>query len=396
MSTLRPALRKGLSIFLLLTFSAGLAAATVQDLYETRVPTAGEDLASRNQAIADALALVMVKLTGRDPAPGVAELAPQAAGFVQQFRFERVMGPEGQADSRLWVRFDKTGLDRAMRQRGLPLWGDSRPGVLVWLAAEQGGARELVSPEMPLAKALRDAADARGLPVQWPLLDLEDQSRLSAADVWSDYSEGIEQASSRYNQPLVLAGRLRQVAADHWEARWSLYRQDRPQEDFTTTGEHAAQALQAAVSRLTDQLVARYAPLGTGGDGPGHLVVRVEDVRSVADYARVLALLGDREAVDRVWLRASEGDALELTVLSRGGRDALARVLDLAGPLERLPDLPSPPPAPSPDQLPAAPLPAPGTSDTPPPADGTPAAAPQPPTAVAPPERVDLRYRLVR
>lgn len=407
MSIFRPALRKGLSVLLLLASSAGLWAATLPDLYETQVPAAREDLESRNQAIVQALGQVLVKLTGRDPAPGADELAGQAAGLVQQFRYERLIDPQGETSTRMWVRFDKTALDRAIRQRGLPLWGDRRPGVLVWLAAEQGGSRELVEPDDGLATAMRAAAQARGLPLQWPLLDLEDQSRLTAADIWSDYSEGIERASRRYDQPLVLAGRLRQVASDHWEAHWSL-RQDNQTFAFNTTGASAEEVLATAVAQVTDRLAARYAPTGAGGEGTGSLLVEIDGIRNVSDYARVFDLLGGREVVDRVRLRRSEGDRLYLSVIARGGRHALEQVLDLAGPLERLPDTPPPPPALEPVEIPApvADTPAPdgaaasATADTPAgtPPQSTPApVVPQTMPAVSPPPvLVDLRYRLIR
>ena len=112
MRTLVATIAAGLLALSIPLLAPSAVAATVAGLYEAEVAIAGEDPDSRNQAIGEALALVLVKLTGRDPAPGLAELSAQAPRYVQQFRYRRAVGEDGGAQTRLWVRFDKGGLDR--------------------------------------------------------------------------------------------------------------------------------------------------------------------------------------------------------------------------------------------------------------------------------------------
>lgn len=400
-----PALAKGLFAVWLCWLALPAHAATVAGLYEAEVPVTGRDVDQRNQAIGQALAQVLVRLTGRDPAPGGEALISQAPSYVQQYRYLSSVSPEGAPSSRLWVRFDKVGLDRALRQRGLPLWGEKRPGVLVWLGAEQGGRRQLMASDSAPARAMSAAARARGLPLQWPLLDLEDQARLTTADLWSDYAAAVKQASARYAEPLVLTGRLRQVATDHWEGRWTLYHGEDAR-GLRTAGPDAAQAAAAVVAQVTDQLAARYAPAG-GNGGPTAVRLRIEGVRDVAAYARVVKLVGDLELVDRVLLRSAAGDALVLDVLARGGRDALAQVLDLARGLRREPDPlpPAPaymPPAPQPVGPPGAPVTdgggavptQPATEQPQPDTRPAPVVGPSQPVPAPAPPPVDLVYRL--
>lgn len=395
-----PALVKGLLAVWLCCASLPATAAMVADLYETTVPVSGEDQASRNQAIGQALARVLVKLTGRDPVPGASDLIEQAPSYVQQYRYQRSLTPDGQSRTALWVRFDKLGLDRAIRGRGLPLWGESRPGMLVWLGAERDGRRELLGADADLAIATRAAAAGRGLPVQWPLMDLEDQARLTSADLWSDYAEAVKQASARYAEPLVLTGRLRQAAPDHWEGRWTLY-QDGGTRTLTSSGSDGAMAVTDAIAQLADQLAARYAPAGGGGEGVTTVRLQLNGVHGVAGYARALQQVGELDVVDRVLLRRATGDSLELAVLARGGRDALARVLDLTRGLVREPDPPPPPP-----QLPAPVLPVQPIPPVTPPAEqaGAPVVdaaeaagaevQPLTPAPPPPPPPVDLVYRV--
>jgi hypothetical protein len=348
-----------LSLGLLLILAVGPArAATVSGLYEAQVPAAGEDTASRNQAIGEALRHVLVKVTGRAPAPGAAELLPQAARYVQEYRYHRDQSADGETQTNLWVRFDKTGLDRVLRDRGLPLWGNSRPGVLVWLAMERAGRRELAGNQTPEAAAVLSYGADRGLPVQLPLMDLEDQGQLTPADLWSDYAPAVRQASARYHQPLILSGRLRQVAPDLWSTRWTLYEEEGA-ETFEVKAEDASGAIRSAIGQVAELLSGRYAPAG-GHDGEATVRLKITGVDSLQDYARALKLVGEREVVEQVAVRSVEGDSLLLAVRARGGRDALSQVLDLVRGLSREPDLVPPvaPVGPLPDSIPDTPAPA--------------------------------------
>ena len=65
-------------------------------------------------------------------------------------------------------------------------------------------------------------AQRRGMPLQLPLLDLEDQTQLTPADLWSDYQPAIRQASARYPHDVIVVGRLRAQTDGRWRGAWSI------------------------------------------------------------------------------------------------------------------------------------------------------------------------------
>lgn len=179
----------------------------VSGLYQATVPVSDESAATRNPAIKQALLQVLVKLTGErniSKTSGIGPIIERPERFVQQFRYRQTTDAENQQapTPELWVQFDETALNDALRSYGLTVWGKERPSILVWLAHEDNQVRRLVSfEETPKYMTMLDQrAAARGLSLLFPLLDLEDTSRLSVSDVWGGFKEPIIAASTATNQ----------------------------------------------------------------------------------------------------------------------------------------------------------------------------------------------------
>ena len=325
--------------WLLLAAPGVVHAATVDGLFSAEVPVAGRQTEQRNQAIRAAYAVVLGKVSGY---PDIAE-RPELAGdlgdaprYVQQFRYrsDPAQLEAGVPDPAqlLRVKFDADAVMRVLREHRLPIWGSTRPAVLVWLGLEQGGRRSLASMEAePDAwAALQRGAEARGLPLLLPLFDLEDHSQLEAGDLWGDFESRIRAASARYAPDAILVAAASQRGGG-WRLRWILY-QDDDKTEWNTAGD-LDQALVAGVERSADVLVARYAPLGAAVSAAA-LQLRVTGVSDLAGYGRLQAQLEGLDMVKRVrpLLIESETSLFELQLA--GSVQALEQALTLGGLLE--------------------------------------------------------------
>ena len=167
--------------------------------------------------------------------------------------------------------------------------------------------------------------------LQLPLMDLEDRAALSGADLWGGFDDRIRQASARYPHDVILSGRLRSVGGDLWRGDWQLL-------DVNEKIELAApnlgweEALAAGVNWAQDQLAERYAPYVTSAEAE-QLLVRFTQVDSVPAYGRLLAILKQRDAINRLAIRRVEADSIDVALWVRGGRSALLRGLSLGGEL---------------------------------------------------------------
>jgi hypothetical protein len=138
-------------------------------------------------------------------------------------------------------------------------------------------------------------------------------------DVWGGFDDRIVAASVRYGADAVLIGRVRPGLLGN-EVEWL----------FVNGVER--QALPAAAVRDGLDLAAdRYAAdLSTVG-GASIALLTVNNVRTPADYGRVLSYLERQSVLESVDVESFDSGTLSLRVAARGDARVLERVLALGG-----------------------------------------------------------------
>lgn len=298
-----------------------------QDLYEATVPVVDRGAEARAAAVRAALSEVLVRLSGD------AEVAGKPAGkalladpskHLQQYQYE---GDATAGGLYLRAGFAAAPLEAALRQQGLALWGRERAPVLAWVAVDDGQRRYLLGAgdTDAVAVELRAAARRQGLELVLPLLDLEDQSRVTLTRVQEGDLDALMPASERYRAEAVLVGAL-QAAAGSWRGRWVL--RHAGQDTQWTAGEAPlAMALDQSLAPAESKLATR-APVVVPADAtPTRITVRVQGVLRLHDYARVDQYVRGLPTVRRAELLAVQGQHLDYVVDVQGGAQGLAQTL---------------------------------------------------------------------
>lgn len=324
--------------------STNASAMEVTGLFETEVPVVGQDVAVRQDAMRAALAEVLIKVSGNRAVgalPGVAELTDTAPQYVQQFVYRNAAPLPGQRASQpparvLWVRFDRDALIRVLRASGIAIWGNARPALLVWLDVREQNERAVVGADnKPEWKQfIETVAKSRGVPVLLPALDAAEMANMQTTDPWNASPEEVLRLSARYHPEAVLVGKV-ESRNGAWLGTWSFYDQENRQ-SWTTPGETRDAAVLDGVQKAVDELVAHYNTAGTTSADAG-LVLQINDVQTLEEYARVTKYLGSLASVARLQLLRVEGLNLVFRVEAQGGAQRLTSDIRLGNTLAAMP-----------------------------------------------------------
>lgn len=204
-----------LLIFLAVPVQAQLAA----DLYHARISVTDQGTRALDRASRAGLAQVMVKLSGsRDvlKAPQIRSALDDSKNLLQQYQYQRT----DQGELEVLIHYDPELVLRTLTDARQPLWAGQRPAVLVWMVVDSGGERTFASG--PSSQALREqleqAFSLRGIPVYFPLYDLQDNINLDVHDLWQLESLPIYRASQRYDAEHTLVARLTRDANLDWKS----------------------------------------------------------------------------------------------------------------------------------------------------------------------------------
>ncbi|RLA48408.1 MAG: hypothetical protein DRQ65_00080 [Gammaproteobacteria bacterium] len=310
----------------------------VRDLYAAQVPVADQSSRALARASREALAEVLVKVSGSVEVlqyPAVAAALGKARSHVQQYAYSRDESVPPKLSVRL--EFDGSFVTRLVTEAGAPLWTANRPPVLVWVVVEDASGRYFVNWDTApdLTRQLLAEFARRGVPVQLPLFDLADSAAISPEEVWRLHGPALQAASARYDVQNILSGRLAALSVGNSVGDWSyFYSGDRI--DRSVTAPDAGAFLREGVSIVAEEMSARYAVVASGTD-ESSVSMSVVGVFSYADYAGIVAWLEGLELIEHANIERIQGDRIELRLYAQADADQLAAIIELN---ERLVSLP--------------------------------------------------------
>ncbi len=318
---------------------AGVAVAdVVTDLYSATVPVADQSSQALATAAKEAMAQVLVKISGtRDVLqnPAVAAALGDARGHVRQYAY--VQGKPPAAPLSLRFEFSDPDVTGLVERSGAPLWTVNRPRVLAWVVVEDEQGRRFVTQDGTPQEAywLLEEFSRRGVPVQLPVFDLTDTAAISLDDAWAMNANTILAASARYNVQDVLVGRLARTSGGQSLGDWSYLRQNE-QINRSVTVPDVQDFMRNGVNIVATDMVSRYAVAPTSGKGAG-VRLSITGITNYADYAALVSWLEKLELVDYANVEQVQGDRVDFVVQAKVDATQLAAIVALNNRLVPLP-----------------------------------------------------------
>ncbi len=348
-------------VLCLCLFSFNVFAVNVSDLYRVSVAVDDQSEESRKLGVQWAFQQLLIKVSGYQEVlanPTLVTASQNAERYMQGFSYHQD-SVDDQTYLQAW--FSKALVAPLMKRAQAPVWGENRPLLLNWLVIEppvvlvegdglseaeakfsqagvifesdvnnqKRGERLLVSEQSPEWKTRFDRAfSERGLPLLWPINDLEDQTTLPLDQLWWLFPEAITQASVRYQADAVLAGRLNQSAEGTWQYEGLLFRAEMKL-PILTQGDSPFAALSLASMQVgryfADQFAIKSDPM-SGRSGVRVIVRKVEDF---TDYSQVIAYLQSISGVRQVEVAQVDKENLQLYIALEGDWNKVQRIIRL-------------------------------------------------------------------
>jgi len=361
-------MKKFLLFVVLVLLCLPVSATTVKKLYEVSVPVFTQSDNERKEAVSQAFAELLIRVTGRRNIAlqsGVKALIKTAPRYMRSFRYEQIeekLEPEAEPDLQedivvgvenqesgqlidplanqtkpekpkpnqyLVVSFDKQAVKKVLWKNKLPVWGETRPSTLLWIAVQDAEQRNLidVGEPGPMLDYLSKQAIKRGLPLVYPLLDLEDQMNLNVTDVWGGFKDHINNASARYQTEAVVSARLSLNSSGIWQSRWSLY-QGNDESSWQINAVDLESAVAYGLDNIADKLAERYAHVSTSSDENATLIY-ISDVNNLSDYEKINDYLSSLSAIKNIELRQVQANELVYRLELRSNKKVLKQAISL-------------------------------------------------------------------
>lgn len=311
-------------------------AATVDGLYEAIVPVDGYRSANSKQVLTEGMQQVLIKVTGnRDIAdhPNIKQALSMPENYLIKYTQKIIETNDEMTQEDVGVKTKQLvsvqnySFERILdllKTSDIPVWGKQRPLTLAWIAIEFGPRNRVILNESDVTHfnnvykdIITNEANKRGVPLAYPLQDLEEQISLSSAAIWAQFPDELRAASIRYGADIIIAGSLQAKDENTWHGRWQVIGKDNTIE-FTTEAYQLTVAIQQGINWLADTLAKMYT---THLAAPTEWVkVKIEGVDSLADYNKLDKYLTSLSVVDDVKLLRIGKDSIDLAIQVKQGK----------------------------------------------------------------------------
>lgn len=302
-------------------------AVRVRSLYRAGSSVANESQKLRREAFRRDLEAVLVKVSGNasiKTVTGLKSLLTHPSEAVVSYRYRSIASEKG-GGLWLYATFDPKVIDHALAAAGQPIWGRDRPQVIVWLSTNNAIQGDNTS--NPTVRGMLKTARKRGLPLLFPLMDLNDRKLVNDFDIRSFSLAPLWRAGRRYGAQALLVGTLHASGRGQWQLAYAGN-----VSTFSTQAPSMESSATAAVSHVADNLAQQLAfVLSTNGQSK--VLVGISGANSLKDEVAVRRLILGIQGVHSARLVVLHSGTVYYLVKYAGMESALDRSMALTSAL---------------------------------------------------------------
>lgn len=321
--------------------------------YQAVVPVHSQSAEDRKFAAQKGMQEVLVRMSASESVlenKQVQSAIDRAQSYLEQYQFRLVqdeaLKKKGFREE-MNLTFSPELIQRLLvNQARERYWAEgNRPKILVWLVEDDAqygkqilnaASSEANGERNPVVDALNAEAKTRGLPFEYPLLDLEDQMAISAQDLWRFDEEKVRAASARYSAPVMLVGRFSTTSRGELWSTWQYYHLNFSQ-SWDSRESELTKFSSGALAPLNEFLAARYAVVPGIQGHDSSLVLHLAGINSFKSFRQALDYLNGLAMVSDVNVIEARSGELLLALHSEANLERFKTAVQLDRKIEFLP-----------------------------------------------------------
>lgn len=345
---------------------ADLTNAASSNLYIINVPVASDSTVDRNKAFLETFKKVLLQVTKNPEVislPQVKAKFNKPEVFVKSYSYFH-QANTSQQDLFLRVEFDPKAIESLLasvdikpiavkdsadsENKPLPVnVNDSKvdivqnSDVLVWLTIlENNSANNSVlsdSSSSDLVDNLKSEANALGIDVLLPVMDLSEVSTITAEDICNFNTEAITKASKKYHTSAVMIGCIGKNLTGK-KGRWLILANNK-QYALVLYGNDDEDIVKQAVSNVSEVLhrslqgqeaepnSVNAVPSDVANGTSEKIILKIEGVSNFKQYSNIIRYLQSIAPLTNVELINLNSSSVELSAMVSGGKDVLEKAL---------------------------------------------------------------------
>lgn len=213
----------------------------------------------------------------------------------------------------------------------------SKPVIVAWVLLQQKNHNEWLggTSSSPILQQLDEIAAEKGFSIVLPMLDIEDMSKLPAAEKNISINRVLE-ASKRYQADGIVLIKLNQQL-QQWETQWRFaYKQ----QNFAwqLRSKQVNTLLKEGMFKIAKQITqtdpVKEVPMPNAHTET--LLFTVKEVSSISDYSRMTRFLQSLAVLKEFEVMSVKSDEIIYKLVLTGNRDALVKALAVNSALKPL------------------------------------------------------------
>lgn len=314
-------------------------AQTGNALFSSHIPVKSQDENELQQAMQQGFSQVILRNTSVATAlnnPLISKAVSNPQAYVIGFRYDKFTDttPDSPYLFKLFFQFDEKAIKKLLNDAGLPIWGTNRPPLLVWWVIKSNGEPTLVNQETApeIVAMLNEQAQLRGIPLIFPLLDIQDNESIQPNDIWGFHLDKAKSASQRYGHENILLGRS-DFLNGFGESRCLLLLGAETLNAPATQGQLKSM-LGQAIDFTADHIAQRYA-VSTQGGTPLDLQLIVSDIDNLQAFAQLEQYLLKLDTVKKVSISAIKNREVTVELSLNADLAQFEKIIQMDNKLEK-------------------------------------------------------------